>query len=98
MSCVFNGSLVLIPYLSTHNALKSYYATQNIRDGATRRKTHSGYATQNIRVPLKLYDDLEKAIIDYTGKNGMKLKGTTLQLLIIRFYLIVYVIVPSFYR
>ncbi|CAI4227603.1 unnamed protein product [Auanema sp. JU1783] len=37
--------------------------------------TLTGYATQNIRVPVDLYDGLENAIISYTSRTSLKLKG-----------------------
>ncbi|GMR54382.1 hypothetical protein PMAYCL1PPCAC_24577, partial [Pristionchus mayeri] len=37
--------------------------------------TLTGYATQNIRVPLANYDRLESAIANYTSSNGLVLRG-----------------------
>ncbi|KAF8365322.1 che-14 [Pristionchus pacificus] len=37
--------------------------------------TLTGYATQNIRIPLHLYDHLESAIVNYTSSKGLVLRG-----------------------
>ncbi|GMT01388.1 hypothetical protein PENTCL1PPCAC_23562, partial [Pristionchus entomophagus] len=37
--------------------------------------TLTGYATQNIHVPLRHYDHLEAAIVNYTSRSGLVLRG-----------------------